>query len=498
MARARQPQARTRASQPSGRRRAATSATASESAIFAWEDDPGEPPPSRMPIGRPVPNLAQGSLPVSIDGPAPPVAQHPIGTPEFRYWATADALARAAGFWNGLLGGTKWEPTNGAVLRIGLDDGVQFNAFYNRHGLHFFHGTSKGTTVFSAESPDVCCHELGHAVLDALRPELWDALAGEVAAFHESFGDMSAMLSALQLRPFATRLLAETRSLSCTSRLSRLAEQLGWAIRQCRPDAVEPDCLRNAANSFFYEPPETLPPRAPSAQLSSEPHSLSRVFTAAFLEILAGIFRLQATHDEAGLAATAQDAGTLLVEGVKASPVVPTYFSQVALHMVTIDASRNRGKYFDVLADAFVGHGILSVDAEAATPAADAPAARRALAEVAPRAEEAPLATVAVPAARIGLAEDLTITTASQPKRFAVAGAAPDIGSVKPVEQDRAAISFLEDLVRRGRIDFGGHETPRAAVVASDRRKTHVVVRERQKLVLRRQFFDCGFDCCEG
>jgi hypothetical protein len=43
------------------------------------------------------------------------------------------------------------------------------------------------------------CHELGHALLDSFKPQLFDAASIEVAAFHESFGDMSAILSALQL-----------------------------------------------------------------------------------------------------------------------------------------------------------------------------------------------------------------------------------------------------------------------------------------------------------
>ena len=61
------------------------------------------------------------------------------------------------------------------------------------------HGSAAGRTVFSGESPDVVCHELGHAILDSLKPQLFDAASMEVAAFHESFGDMSASLSALQL-----------------------------------------------------------------------------------------------------------------------------------------------------------------------------------------------------------------------------------------------------------------------------------------------------------
>jgi len=55
------------------------------------------------------------------------------------------------------------------------------------------------TDGLSGESPDVVCHELGHALLDSFKPQLFDAASMEVAAFHESFGDMSALLSALQL-----------------------------------------------------------------------------------------------------------------------------------------------------------------------------------------------------------------------------------------------------------------------------------------------------------
>lgn len=506
MARARQSQAgattqrRTRRTSAATARRASAAPATSggTSAILAWEDDPGPPPVTRTPVDRPAPNLSPGSLPIRIKDTAPPIGKHPLGTPEFRYWAAADALARAGEFWTTFLGGTTWQTANRPKLPVALDEGTQLNAFYSRDddgqqpGLHFFHGTVLGTTLFSGESPDVVCHEFGHAVLDAVRPELWDAMAGEIAAFHESFGDMSAMLSALRLRSFATRLLTESGGrVACTSRLSRLAEQLGWGIRQCRPDAVAPDCLREAANSFFYQPPEQLPPQAPAAQLSSEPHSLSRVFTAAFLDGLAGMFFLPTTqHDEDGLAAIAGDAGRLLIEGIKASPVVPTYFSQIAIHMLLADQALNGGKYLQPLARGFLGHGILSLDS--ATGELTPPAAARTRAARA--AEAAPLATITVPGARFGLKDDLQLVSASQPKRLAVAGAARDLGGVEPVDHDKAAQGFFEDLVRRGRVDFGDFGVP--SVDAPDTRKTHVIVRERQRLVLRRRYFDCGFDCC--
>src|SRR5262249_56216236 len=104
-----------------------------------------------------------------------------------------------------------------------------------------------GGTVFSSESPEFVCHELGHAVLDSLKPQLFDAASIEVAAFHESFGDTSAILSALQLPSLREGVLAETGGvLHRASRLSRLAEQLGWGIRPAVPSAVEAHCLANA------------------------------------------------------------------------------------------------------------------------------------------------------------------------------------------------------------------------------------------------------------
>ena len=194
------------------------------------------------------------------------------------------------------------------------------------------------------------------------------------------------------------------------SRLSRLAEQLGWGIRQAHPVAVERDCLRNAANSFFYADPSCCRRTAPATQLSSEPHSFSRVFTAAFLEIITGMFLSHAKRDEAVLLATAHDAGKLLVNGIKASPVVPSYYSQVAAHMLDVDLAHFGGRYRNALKSGFVRHGVLSLKAATSPPPPQEPrAARRAFAEIAPGVEDTPLTRIALPAADAGLAEDLLV-----------------------------------------------------------------------------------------
>ncbi len=251
--------------------------------INAWEDDPGAgaQPSGGQVIQRPIPVLRDQPLPSRIVHPAsaPEAKPHPPGTAEFRYWTAAEALRRAADFWGALVPGIPWEV--GAILPVDLDFGVDLNAFYDREGLKFFHGSGAGRTVFSGESPDIVCHELGHALLDSFKPQLFDAASIEVAAFHESFGDMSAILSALQLSSVREGVLAETGGvLRRSSRLSRLAEQLGWAIRQSVPSAVEADCLRNAVIPFSTEIPTPFPPPRQQRR-SARSRTPSRAFSPA-------------------------------------------------------------------------------------------------------------------------------------------------------------------------------------------------------------------------
>ena len=185
--------------------------------VSCWEDDPGDPKqdPPISPITVATPNPSSQPLSFKMSGAAPAPAIYSPGTREFRFYAAAAALRRTADFWGQILpGGTKWQV--GATLPVILDDGVHLNAFYTRGdfkdapGLHFFHDTVAGRTYFSGESPDVCCHEMGHAILDALKPQLFNAQTIEAAAFHESFGDMTAMLSALQVTSFRQKVLDET------------------------------------------------------------------------------------------------------------------------------------------------------------------------------------------------------------------------------------------------------------------------------------------------
>jgi hypothetical protein len=514
-----------KSSAPRGASRRRGGAAAAAPAIQGWPTDPmGGVPPLQLS----VPGMPGAPLPTRIIAPArAPVAQvHPLGTDGFRYWTAAEALRRAAAFWS-TASARGWHPDVGPSIPVRLDDGVDLNAYYARNdfppedvkqGLSFFHdtvrdvATGRQITVFSGESPDVVAHELGHAVLDSLKPALFELASIEGAAFHESFGDMSAILTALQLPSVRQAVLEETDgNLRRNSSVSRVAEQLGFAIRQRNPGGVDHDSLRNAANSFVYADPLTLPSTGPATQLTRAAHNFSRVFTGAFLEALGGmVTRLAARPRVDDVQQASFDIGRILAQGAAAAPVSTKFFHAVAEQMVLVDNSLFRGKYAEALTTAFIRRGLMSVrslaapEAVGATPARAAAAAVRFSGAAAGRAPRPAAASdrpveVAIDGAALGLAvktlyvnappvDDVSAAPASM-----MAGAAREM-LVMPRITDIQA--FVEALIVRGRVSLPPAIGPRRGLVSSlsqgRKHATHYLnKRSDQALELKRIAFEC-------
>jgi hypothetical protein len=411
--------------------------------VRVWEDDPLA---GAVAVERAQAKLPKAPMGITIDVPAPPAKLYDPGTPEFRYWQAADALARGAVFWKSVVPkGTTWQA--GKTLPVRLDAGDKLNAIYTRGDLRFFHTSVAGTMVFTGESPDVVCHEMGHAVLDAIRPQLWDAMSHEVAAFHESFGDMSAILVALQQPAIREEVLAETGgALYRSSRLSRVAEQLGWGQRQRQPCSAEGDCLRNAVNCFAYQPPTTLPNTSPAVLLSSAPHSFSRVFTGAFFQMYAGMVVLlhrPPTADD--LLQASLDAGRLLVTAVQAAPIVADYMAQVAAHILEADKVLFAGRYASAIEFGFGGRGILSLTSAKTVTGTPVPAAFESLA-----ATELP--TAAFTGSEFGLDRPVVMRVPGQSRRLAALAVGPDGGSLAATPAEEVAAGFLRELLLRQRV----------------------------------------------
>jgi hypothetical protein len=454
--------------------------------VQCWRDDPG----NGAMVTRPVPNASKAPLGFKIAGAKPAPRHYQPGTRGFRYWTAAEALRRCADFWAPIVGGVKWQTGN--LLPIRLDEGADFNAYYDREALRFFHGETPFGTVYSGESPDILCHEMGHAVLDAIKPQLWGAASHEAAAFHEAFGDISALLSALQLDEMRDDVLKETQgSLQISSSLSRLAEQLGAAIRVARPQDVEPDCLRNAANSFIYLDPMNLPQIAPASQLSSEPHSFSRVFTGAFFEALARAFSISPAKAKESapqrLRRVATQAAQVLIAAVKRAPVVSNFYAQVAGEMVR-EAAGLDGAYASVLRSVFAKRSILSLGS--ASSVSDLVFADQVRGATSNLGADLPLA--AMDAGSYGIHRPLVVETPSQTRRFAVSSGAPDGSAIEPSSGLTAARSFADDVMRRGYVDYARAGGAQPIFRSGRRFHTHRLESDGNYVRLERTRFDCG------
>ncbi|HEX9150265.1 MAG TPA: hypothetical protein VF958_13985 [Thermoanaerobaculia bacterium] len=276
-----------------------------------------------------------------VQGREPQPREYEPDTPEFLHWQITSALARGRALWSRLLPKAgRWIP--GDVLEAIPVDGKDLNAFYDRRALHFFRDVDEktGAVVQSGDSPDVVTHEQGHAVLDSIRPDLWDAPHFEVAAFHEAFGDVAAILVALEEKELVGDVLEETGgAIDHSNLVSRLAEELGAAVAaRYGPGAALPDALRDAVNAFRYRAPRSLPEDAPAGDLSREPHSFSRVVTGVCWDVLVRLYasksRVRAAAatevrvDALGLAA--RELGRLIAAAAANAPPGAAFFRRFA------------------------------------------------------------------------------------------------------------------------------------------------------------------------
>lgn len=319
--------------------------------------------------------LAASDVPVFVDEGtwafriearlAPDPRPYPPDTPEFLHWQLASALDRGKRLWSRRLPEGRWVP--GAVLPAVPVAGDDLNAYYDRRALRFFRDVdpASGRIVHSGDSADVATHEQGHAVLDGVRPDLWDAPHFEVAAFHEAFGDLASIFVALAEPPLASAVVEETGEDPSRSNLvSRLAEELGGAVRRrWGADAALPRALRDAVNDFRYVDPKSLPDAAPASALSAEPHSFCNVLTGACWDLLVALFRAGSdTQPAARLAAAAETLARYASAAAESAPSGAAFFGRFARRIVR-EANAAGDAAAPALGEALTRRGLLAGDA---------------------------------------------------------------------------------------------------------------------------------------
>ena len=441
------------------------------------------------------------------------------GTPKFLFWQAREAAIAAVEAWEASAGLHKAWQGNRKKLPLLQDAGDKLNAFYDRASFSFFHKTVAGTTFFSGASTDVVAHEVGHGLLDSVRPDFFDVNFLEVGAFHEAFGDCMAMLTALGDLETRQKLLAAAPTLRKRNFVESTAEDLSRGIALLIPghNAAEP---RHAFNTFKFQIPSTLPSNGGPGALINEVHSFGMVFTGCFWDLIANLFAASPQQTQASLLAAAQLAGELLIAGAKAALVVPRFLRSVGGSMMMADQSLHGGRNRTHIRDAFARHNILvGASAILAPSMALAGAAPRGAALAASTRKELLVRMGSVRGAKLSLsAADIfgtPVVNAVQTRPVALGKLDPQLRGVVALATEpvvvgesggRAAIvgavphnsdtdtevrAFVESLLAHRRIKFVKTKKAAAETLAHGDNTTHVIKMVGGKKVLQRARFQC-------
>lgn len=256
-------------------------------------------------------------------------------------------------------------------ITLNPDGGEMLNAYYSRDeaSLNFFHATDPKTNelVMTGASGEVVSHEVGHAILDGLRPGFLTSWKADTNGFHEAFGDCTAMLLSTQDDSVCQLVANQTGGdFSKPNCLAATGEELGQVINNSsKPgQGTGGTYIRNAINDLKWQDPSKVPSDSDDRDaLTTEMHSWSRIWTGAQYEILGAMVKEKMSEGmSAAEAVKSAGAETLKLYGqmLKEAPRNEATYRGMALGMLKADADNNGGKNHDIILNTFRERNILS------------------------------------------------------------------------------------------------------------------------------------------
>jgi hypothetical protein len=307
------------------------------------------------------PNRPAGRAGITVVGDAPEGLYQP-GEDGFVQWQARQAAILTLEAWEKALDAPikTWaeESANPKSLEVDPDVGEDINAYYTRRNVEFYHKFRDGDTTFSGASTDVVSHEVGHAMLDAIRPDLWGSFQLEIGGFHEAFGDIVAIVTALADRKTRDKLLAVAPNLGTANFVEATAEDLSDTIRRVlglNHPAAKP---RRALNTFKWQLPETMPRSGGPDVMIAEVHSMARIITGCFYDLVRGIFAASGSPTQARLWSATSTAARLFYHAAQNAPAFPRFFRSVGRAMTLADETLHAGANGQLIKQAFAQHGL--------------------------------------------------------------------------------------------------------------------------------------------
>lgn len=256
-------------------------------------------------------------------------------------------------------------------LAINANGGKDLNAFYarNQGTVNFFQDEDPifGHPVHSGASGEIVAHEVGHALLDGIRPEYLQAWRADVGAFHEAFSDVLAMHMTLMDERVIKRVAVQTGGdLNRPNIVAHMAEELAQAMNnRAGKDSTGGDFLRNANNQFTWAEPKSLPKKGGPNELGWSKHSFSRLWTGAHYDVLKAMV---AQHMEAGanaetaLRASNEELLKMTANLLREAPRGDFTFRDMAIAFVRSDKIHNQGQRAELIEEVFRARKILPED----------------------------------------------------------------------------------------------------------------------------------------
>ncbi len=253
-------------------------------------------------------------------------------------------------------------------IYVNPDKGEMLNAYYSRSdcSVNFFHSLDPVSKemVYSGHSGEAVSHEVGHAMLDGMRPNYLNAWSPDPLGFHESFADCMGMFMATQSDETCEIAARETGGdMKKENCIARTAEELGTAINTATgKNKTGGNYIRNAINNWKWVDPKTLPENPGSDKLGTEMHNWSRVFTGAVYDTFAAIVHdkiSQGMEPAAAIKAGGAEMIELYGNLMKEAPSGDFTYKQMANCMLKADAKYMGGRNQEFIRDAFTERRIL-------------------------------------------------------------------------------------------------------------------------------------------
>lgn len=285
-----------------------------------------------------------------------------LGTTEFVDRQCYEAALRTIEVWELVSSPFRHWHNQQRIIQLKPRRETGFGASYERTSIGFDFHPVNNPKFFVGASTDAVSHEIGHAILDAIRPELWDSFFAEVAAFHEGFSDCISLLVALTDDTILSALFASSPQpaevLTMSNTTSQVAESVAKYYKSIYGPQNAASLPRRLRNNFQWAIPSILPANPTPNNLSREPHSFGQVFSGCFYDCINNIYQNNSIYSEQGLRTAAITAGQVLASAIASAPEEVRFFRSVGKTMIHADNAINGGTNHTQISNAFNSHSV--------------------------------------------------------------------------------------------------------------------------------------------